>query len=362
MAIMAIDHARDFVMGMEIDPTDLATTTPPLFFTRWITHFCAPVFVLLAGVSAYLYRTRHTASELSRFLLTRGLWLVLLELTVVRFGWLPDPTYRFSVLQVIWALGASMVLMAAITRLPVIAVGALGAAMIVLHDTLDGVQAQALGGASWLWTLLHSPGLLEPVQGHRLYVAYALVPWVGVMAAGYALGAVMTRPREERRRLLVWLGAGVSVGFVVLRGINVYGDPHPWEPQRDAITTLMAFLNCEKYPPSLAYLAMTLGPALLALAALEGVAEHRLARPLSVLGGVPLFFYVAHLYVLHYPTMGLALWLNPGGEHGFMGPNPALPLWGVYAIWAIGMLVLYPACAWFAGVKERRRDWWLSYL
>ena len=321
MVLMALDHARDFFAGFREGLTDPATTTPALFFTRWVTHFCAPVFVLLAGTGAFLSKSggRSTAS-LSRFLWTRGLWLVLLEMTVVRLGWLFDLTYAFSILQVIWAIGWSMVVLAALVYLPVAAIGALGVAMMLTHDLLDGV------GATWglLWDVLHQPAMLEWMPQHQVRIAYPLIPWVGVMAAGYAFGAMLTRPPDEKRRLLLRLGLSLITAFVVIRAVNHYGDPHPWSPQRSPLYTLLSFLNCEKYPPSLDYLLMTLGPALVVLFPGESYVEYqRLAQSLrpdrfvvalgygeSATGYVP----TARAVKEHDSNLQDWCWVAPGAE------------------------------------------------
>lgn len=366
MVIMALDHARDFyAAGFRVSPTDLATTTPALFFTRWITHFCAPVFVFLAGTAAYLYGASRTPRELPRFLLSRGLWLVFLEVAVVRIGWTADLFYRSTPLQVIWAIGVSMVILAALCRLPLKVVALIGAALIAGHNALDGVSAEAFGRLGWLWKILHQGGALEPYKGHFVFVAYPLLPWPGVMAIGFAFGAWMKEPAEVRRRRTWLLGAGLTAAFLLIRGLNVYGDPHPWAPQESALFSVMSFLNCHKYPPSLCYLLMTLGPALALLAALDGAEGGRAGRALAIIGAVPLFYYVAHLFAMRITAAPLA-YMRFGAE-GLSPPpghagNPEYGLGAAYLGWALVVLALYPACRWFAAVKRRRRDWWLSYL
>lgn len=364
MVLMALDHARDFVGDHARAPLDLATTTPALFFTRWITHFCAPVFVLLAGVSAWAAGRSRSPSEASRLLVTRGLWLVLLELTVVRFGWLFNVNYRFSFVQVIWAIGWSMVALAVISRAGARAALAFGVALIAGHDLFDGVHAERFGALSWAWRVAHEGGPLTPVEGHRLYVAYPLVPWIGVMAAGYGIGPWMARPVEERRVLLLRTGAALTAAFAVLRAINRYGDPTPWSAQARAGFTALSFLDCEKYPPSLAYLLMTLGPAMLAWGALTGRDLSR-ARAVITFGRVPLFYYVLHLPLLHalagawvFAHGGVAAVLAASSSrHGAGGSLPV-----VYGLWALGIALLWPLCRWFDGVKTRHRGaWWTHY-
>lgn len=358
MVLMALDHARDFYGGgFRSEPTNLATTTVPLFFTRWVTHYCAPVFVFLAGTAAFLYRDKNGPAAGTRFLLTRGLWLVLLELTAMRLGWTPNLDWSFTVAQVIWAIGWSMAALAWLSRLSTRAVAGVGVAIVALHNLFDGLKHAAFGRADWLWKIAHDGGPLEPVRGHRLYVAYPVLPWIGVIAAGYAFGAWMKLPPEVRRPRVMKLGAALTTAFVALRAINVYGDPVRWASQpRGAVFTVMAFLNCDKYPPSLLYLLMTLGPALCALAWLDGAKENRVTRVLAVFGSVPLLYYFAHLVTMRWTGRLLAWALGRSAEDLGFG------LAGAYVGWVVVVVALYPLCRWFAGVKARRRDWWLSYL
>ncbi|HVZ70833.1 MAG TPA: heparan-alpha-glucosaminide N-acetyltransferase domain-containing protein [Polyangia bacterium] len=378
MVIMALDHVRDFFTDHPGDPTTmLGTTTPAMFLTRWVTHFCAPVFVFLAGAGVFLAGARGKSKpELARFLFSRGLWLVVVELTLVRAGWFFDVSYAFAVLQVIWAIGVSMIVLAALVFLPLRAVGAFGVALVVGHDLLDGVHAADLGSASWLWSLLHERGALHPF-GRTLLVIYPLVPWVGVMAAGYAFGSLLMRPADERRRALLRLGAALTLAFVVVRAVNRYGDPLPWTSQRSSLFTAFSFLACTKYPPSLDYLLMTLGPAI----AFLGWADGRLAaagetprwaRPFVTFGRVPFFYYVLHVPLLHglAVALGVAVWGSSAASpiaHKVMLPDAQAARYGfslpvVYAAWIVVVLLLYPACRWFAGVKARHRSAWLSYL
>jgi uncharacterized membrane protein len=368
IVIMALDHARDYFTIARFDPTDLTQTTTGIFLTRWITHICAPVFVFLAGTSAFLYQARgRSRAEVSRFLLTRGLWLVVLELTAVRWAW----TFNFSYtellfVQVIWVIGASMIVLAGLVYLPLRAVAAVGIAMIVGHNLLDGITPQSLGAWGPLWTILHVQSAI-PLGGGRVFIViYPLIPWIGVMAAGYAFGTLLLRPEQERRRALLRLGVGLTLAFLALRAVNVYGDPAPWAAQETAGRTVLSFLNTTKYPPSLLFLLMTLGPAIALLPLFERLTGP-VARAVTVFGRVSLFFYVIHLYLIHALalTVGviagfdarsfLHVWLrNPEGW-GY-----GLPV--VYLVWAGVVVALYPACRWFAGVKARRREAWLSYL
>jgi uncharacterized membrane protein len=367
MVLMALDHARDFVgSGAEMNPRNVNDTA--LFLTRWITHFCAPTFILLAGVSAYLYGSRgRSMRDLSRFLLTRGAWLVLLELTIVRVGWTFHLAPDFFVLGVIWAIGASMMALAALVYLPRWAIATFAVALIVGHNLLDGLSAGDFGAMDWAWNLLHAPATLQ-LPGHISVLAlYALIPWVGVLAAGYALGPIFRADNRARRAQLAAMGCTIVLGFVSLRATNLYGDPQSWSPQDGILPTLLALLNCEKYPPSLLYLMMTLGPALIALS-LADTMRGRLARVLITFGRVPLMYYIAHLFLLH--VIALGVWHFTGGDtawlfSGLPGSKPLVGgfgLIGVYGTWLIAVAALYPLCRWFADVKQRRRDWWLSYL
>ncbi|HEV7734564.1 MAG TPA: heparan-alpha-glucosaminide N-acetyltransferase domain-containing protein [Candidatus Binatia bacterium] len=361
MILMALDHTRMF-FGTEVD---LQTAPPVLFLTRWITHFCAPVFVLLAGMAAYLHGRRHDSTRaLSWYLLTRGLWLVLLEMTVVKAAWIFYLGPEIMVLQVIWAIGMSMVVLAGLVWLPRAVVALFAVVLVVGHNLLDAVPADAFGSLGWLWTLLHAPGRLAPFDGARWLVIYPLVPWIAVMAAGYLLGPWAARPRAERRARFLRTGALLLVGFVVLRATNLYGDPHPWTTASGPVRALLAFVDCQKYPPSLLFLAMTLGPALCVLAWLDRPLG-RWARAVAVYGRVPLFYYVMHLLVLHLLAVALA-WPESGVgaiSRGFIvGESLAYPLPAIYALWLMVVLTLYPACRWFADVKRGSQSPWMSYL
>jgi uncharacterized membrane protein len=348
---------------------DVVKAGAPLFLTRWITHFCAPVFVLLAGTAAFFQAARgKTPQDLSKFLLTRGLWLVFLELTVIRLGWLFDVSYAFAFLQVIWAIGWSMVVLAALVRLPVRVVGGIGIAMIALHNLLDGISADQLGRWGSLWAILHESKLLQIAPGHAVFIVYPLVPWIGVMAAGYALGAFVDVDAAVRKRRLLQIGTACTVGFVLVRGLNVYGDPSPRVVYGDLLPTVLSFLNCNKYPPSLSFLLMTLGPALLALGFMEG-RDYLGKGFFLVFGRAPLFYYMLHLYLAH--AGGIALLMGYHGLEKYRAHSngfgmPAEMLFGlpvVYLATALVVIALYPLCRWFADLKRRHRDWWwLSYL
>lgn len=373
MVLMALDHTRDFFGDVTANPTDLARAGSALFVTRWITHFCAPTFFLLAGTGARLSLRRRSRAELSRFLATRGLWLVLLEVTLLRFVWQFNVDYQVTILNVMWALGWSMVALAALAWLPTRVVAALAIGMIALHDLTNGIPAQALGALAPAWTIVHQPGFLLNAPGHSVFVAYPLVPWMGVMAAGYALGAVFEWPARRRRRWLLATGIALVAAFAALRAANWYGDPRPWTAQETLARTALSFVNTSKYPPSLLFLLMTLGPALLVLRAMDGGVPRAL-RPALVFGRVPFFYFAAHALLLHLLALGASL-----ARYGTIAPmleSPTLdrfpvtqlpgwpaPLPAVYLLWIAVVAMLYPLCRWFASLKARRRDaWWVSYL
>jgi len=381
MVIMLLDHTRDFVHadGLIFDPTDLTRTTPILFFTRWITHFCAPIFVFLAGTSIYLQLARgKTKPELSRFLITRGLWLIVLEFTVIRAAVAFDfDTTSLGFIQVIWAIGVSMIVLAGLIHLPLRAVAAIGIAIVALHNLGDGIRVQGWAGPGSpapgfleaLWMVLHQPGFIL-VLGRPLLVLYPVLPWIGVMMAGYALGAVYGWEPARRRRFLVRLGVAMIAAFVALRFLGAYGEQIPFVTQKNGVFTLLSFLNTSKYPPSLLFVLMTLGPAMLALAWFERTGRGPVGRALVTYGRVPLFFYILQWLISH--SLGIVFSLMAGKPiaHLLAFPGSVRPvpegagfsLAVVYAAWVLGIAISYPLCRWFAGVKRRRTDWWLSYL
>lgn len=384
MMIMLLDHTRDFVhsAGFLFDPTDLTRTTVPLFFTRWITHYCAPVFVFLSGVSIYLQRRAGKSDrELSRFLFTRGLWLIVLEFTIVRFGFAFNLDYSlFGVAQVIWVIGVSMIAMAVLIRFPVKVVGACALAMIALHNLLDRFQVPpnvAFAGQpppDWwqaLWLFLHQQGFVPLYSGGPvIFVIYPLIPWVAVMAAGWVFGSIFDRG-EDRRRYLFYCGAAACVLFVVLRAINIYGDPAPWKFQDTPSFTVLSFLNTTKYPPSLLFLLMTIGPALLLLAATDRIDGEAIWQRICItFGRVPMFYYLLQWFVAHGAAVVLAiiagrdfhyLVANPmGGEQP--PPDSGFSLLTVYLVWIGGLIVLYPLCWVYSEYKRKHKSWWLSYL
>jgi uncharacterized membrane protein len=360
--LMALDHVRSFFTEARFDPLDPEETSLALYLTRWITHFCAPVFVLLTGTGAYLQSQRMSRGELSRFLATRGAWLVLLELTIVHFGWHFNLRFETGfLLQVIWAIGLSMLVLAALVHLRLAVIAAIGVALIAGHNLLDGIAPETFGSAAIVWNLLH----VKAQTPHAL-VLYPLVPWIGVMAVGYALGRLYELDAAKRRSILTWIGLGAIALFVLLRGANLYGDPQPWRHGATVTLSLMSFLDVEKYPPSLAYVLVTIGPALLLLAHAETLGG-RLVNLVVTFGRVPLFVYVAHIYVTHFAAGVLALAMGFGtgvlaNLFLFLPDGWGFGLVSVYLAWLAVVAALYPAARWFAEVKRRRRDWWLAYL
>ncbi len=375
MVIMLLDHTRDFAHRevLNFDPTDLTKTNTILFFTRWITHFCAPIFVFLAGTGSYLQTMRgKSKAELSKFLLTRGLWLILLEFAVIRvLVWFNLDFHFALMLQVIWVIGVSMLVLAGLIYLPfrVIAIGSI--AMIALHNLLDKIQVTPPGFWASVWSILHQPGVIFFTPKVYALVLYPLIPWIGVLAAGYCFGAIYQWEPERRQRFLFKLGAALLVGFVVLRGINIYGDPSKWSLQKNWWFTLMSFLNVSKYPPSLLYLLLTIGMGIVALSWFERRRQGALARIFLTFGRVPLFFYLGQWITAHSLAVVVSYLVGKPTGWLFVGPleqpspnpgNLGFSLWVVYVFWLVGLVLLYPLCRWFADVKRRRKDWWLSYL
>jgi uncharacterized membrane protein len=373
MVIMALDHVRDFFGGTAISPTNLATTTVPLFLTRWVTHICAPTFFLLTGTSAYFVGRRRSRRSLARFLFTRGVWLVLLDAVFVRcFAFQFNFDYHVTVLNVLWALGWSMVALSALVALPLPAVLGIGIVTIATHNLLDPIRPAAFGSLAPLWTVLHVQGFLVSRPKFVVLLAYPLIPWIGVTAAGFALGRVFDWPAASRARFLWRAGIATSIVFVALRWVNGYGDPSPWGVQRTTAMTIVSFLNTTKYPPSLLFLLMTLGPALMLLAVFErGVP--RLLAPLRTFGRVPLFYFIGHLVAIHLAAVavcavryGAVHWMfeSPDLAHFPITEPPGwpLPLPVVYAIWAGIVALMYLPCRWYAAVKASGASGWLSYF
>jgi uncharacterized membrane protein len=374
MVIMALDHVHDYFGNFAINPVNLTETTPALFFTRWITHLCAPTFFLLTGVSAYLTRGRMTKGELSRFLVTRGLWLIFVELVVMRFAMQFNFDYHVTIITVLWGLGWAMIVLAGLVWLPLWAIGLFGVVLVAGHNALDGIDPASFGALKPLWIVLHQPGILFTNGTNTVLVSYVLIPWVGVTALGYVLGAAYRWDAGRRRTLLLALGVALVAGFVALRYTNVYGDSLHWRVHttQTPVWTVMSFLDTTKYPPSLLFLMMTLGPTLLLLRAFDGGVP-AILRPAHVIGRVPFFFFVLHFYLIHLLATCVS-WFRYGEvSETFQSPDvahfpfSAPPGWDVglpwiYVIWVCVVVSLYPLCRWFAGYRQRHHQWWLSYL
>lgn len=375
MVIMALDHVRMyFGLGTWYSsPTDLATTTPALFFTRWITHFCAPVFVFLAGTSAFLRGTKNTTTlEAAWFLFTRGLWLVVVEVVIVNFGWTFDVTYSLVILQVIWAIGISMIILAGLVFLPLPVVFVVGLVLVFGHNLLDPIRVHGIGFADYLWYILHQPQLVTS-YGRLISIFYPVLPWAGLMALGYAFGSLFKADIPPTRRTFVLLASGISATllFILLRQFNLYGEPVPRQTLDSSAFTLISFLNTTKYPPSLHFLLMTMGPALIFLALIE-YARPRSTNPLVVFGRVPFFFYVVHIYLIHALAMATLAFTGwewrdyilsaPRFQSGRLS-SFGFGLEAVYVIWGIVVVMLYPLCWWYQKVRQNNPEKrWLSYL
>lgn len=375
MVIMALDHTRDYIHlgGFFYDATNLQTTTPILFFTRWITHYCAPTFVFLAGTSIYFNQQKKSKKELSLFLLTRGLWLILLEVVVVRFSFFFNFYYDVTFLQVIWVIGAAMVCMAALVHLPYIVNLCLGGLIVAFHNVSNFFPLSPGDKGFTVWAVLEQSGFLQITPDHGVIAAYPLLPWLGIMLLGFALGKLYEKrvDSEKRRKALFTLGAAAVVSFIIIRSINVYGDPAPWSVQKDWLYTVMSFLNTTKYPPSLLYALMTLGPVLMILSVMERI-DITSWKPLEVFGRVPLFYYILHFYILH--ALGLVFFMITSGKSfsdldfhfskslGGLTPEAGFNLFWVYVVWMAVVLFLYPLCAWYNRYKSTHKHWWLSYL
>ena len=368
IALMVLDHTRDYfhVSAYTFDPTDPARTHLWLYLTRWVTHLCAPTFVFLAGVSIFLQSANgKDPSQLSRFLLTRGAWLIVLELTVIAFGF--NFALPFLFLQVIWAIGVSMILLAGLIWLPRMATAIIGVLIVAGHQLLAPIDPQDFGALAPLWTVAFEVG---PSPIGRGFVPYPAIPWFGVMCLGYALGPVFAQEPARRNRTLLVVATGAIVVFCLLRAINGYGDPAPWRTYPSATATAMSFFNVSKYPPSLLYVLITLGVSLLCMLGFQRL-RGLLARMLLAYGRTPLFTYVLHIYVVHGTSLVFALLAGyPASFHVNFLADPfrlfkagfGFNLLVVYVVWLAILVALYPASRWFAEVKRRRREWWLSYL
>ncbi len=376
MVIMALDHVRDYFnrSAYLFDPTDLQHASPALFLTRWITHFCAPVFMLLSGISAWLYGRKNGPAAASFFLFTRGIWLIVAELSIVTLGWTFNIHYGIFILQVIWAFGISMVVLSGLIKAPRGVQLAVALLLICGHDLLDGIHVTGTGFPAILWSFLHvQQGFtVGPVS---FFMGYPILPWIGIITLGYWLGDLYRPDRDPvwRKRFLRRMGWMAIASFVIIRAFNDYGDPAHWSVQRNVVYTILSFINVSKYPPSLLYILMTIGPALLFLS----VGERPLnaaTRPLAVVGRVPMFYYLVHIYFLHALAVAAAAMSGfPASAmvnlDNWVTANPQLRGYGfglgvVYAVWIATVIALYPLCRWFDRYKRSHaaRQKWLSYL
>lgn len=373
MIIMAIDHVRDYFLvdAYAFSPTDVQQTTAGLFFTRWITHLCAPTFIFLAGCSAYFIRQRKTVKETSFFLFTRGLWLFVLQMTIIRFMWNFDPLFHYNSQTIISIIGLCMMILAVLVYLPFRAILIIGLVMVFGHNAFDGITFVSGTAAEVIWSFLHTPKNFDLGNGYIFNVIYPLIPWVGVMALGYCMGSLYSADYspELRKKILLILGNASILLFIVLRWTNLYGDLHPWSEQTDVTHTLLSFLNVEKYPPSLLYLAVTLGISLLLLALMEGKDLSRW-KPVTLFGKVALFYYVLHVLVIHLMAMVVAVMTGYPWQSmiltGSVSKRPSefgYNLGGMYVVWAAIVLLLYPLCVYWNALKIRnKKAWWVSYV
>jgi len=374
MVIMALDHSRDFLhdAAWTDDPLNLATTTPWLFFTRWITHFCAPVFVFLAGSSIYFQSIRKTKKDLSLFLLKRGLWLIFIEVAIINLAFSFDFTYSLVGLQTIWSIGISMIIMAAVNWMPFKLILSVGLLIVLGHNSLDFYETNHKGTFDFIYSLIHRPGLYPLDKTHGLLVLYPFLSWVGLMMMGFCFGKLFINYEgSARRQMLLRLGIGIIAFFILLRALDVYGDPGHWQDQPSLLYTFFDFIDVQKYPPSLLYTCATIGPALLFLAAVEG-AKNKFSRIITIYGRVPFFYYVLHFFLLHIiatvfffasgNTLATAEKFSDGLTPLFIIPGQGYSLWVVYAVWIGAVAMLYPVCKWFSNYKQTHKQWWLSYL
>lgn len=375
MIIMALDHVRDyFHNGAYLyDPLDLDKASVPLFFTRWITHFCAPIFTFLAGTSAFFMSQRKTKKELSIFLLTRGLWLILLELTVVNFGWNFDISFTNIYFITIWQLGISMIVLAALIHLPKKLIVIIGLVLVFGHNLLDNVHVAGNTLPAFGWALLHDQAFFS-WHGHNVLVGYPVLPWIGIIALGYSIGNLYAPAFDaaKRKKILLMLGGGAIILFILLRFINMYGDPHPWTHQPTAVYTFLSFLKVNKYPPSLLYALITLGSAMLFLAVTEN-ASNKITKIISVYGRVPMFYYLLHIFIIHLATLTAAGLFTAFSWHVWILKEPlwftktlvgyGFSLGVVYLVWIAVVAGAYPLCKWYDNYKTNHKEkWWLSYL
>ena len=375
MIIMALDHTRDYFHAdaFVYDPGDIHKTTALLFFTRWITHFCAPVFMLLAGTSAFLSGQKKTKKELSLFLLKRGLWLVFLELTVLDFAWFFNIHFSYIGLQIMWALGICMICLSGLIHFPKKAILFIGLVLVAAHNLLDNFHVSGNSLEAFGWGLLHERRIFT-FGNININTSYPILPWIGLMALGYCLGNLFVKGFDaaKRKRILICLGSASVLLFIIIRVINIYGDLFPWTQESSFMFSFLSFINVTKYPPSLDFLLITVGPTLLFLAVSER-SSNRVTKIISIYGRVPLFYYVIHIYVIHLLAMLAAVltgyrWIDmtsfPRNIHSATNlKGYGFSLGIVYLIWIFVVVSLYPLCKWYDRYKTKHKEnWWLSYL
>lgn len=378
MVIMALDHVRDyFHITANLDnPLNLETTTPLIFITRWITHFCAPVFVFLSGTSIYLQSLRKTKRELSLFLMKRGLWLIAIEFVIISLGWSFNPQYHFIFLQVIWAIGISMFILGLLVHLPYSLLLSIGLLIVFGHNLLDGIEAAADFKAGFIWDLLHSGyfSVYSYFENHSVIIVYPFVPWLGVMILGYCFGIFYSSKYSavQRKQLLLYMGIALILIFIVLRYLNFYGDPVKWSVQKSSLFSFFSFIDVNKYPPSLLFLCITIGPSLLFLVFIEKI-KNRWTDFFQIYGRVAFFYYILHIYLIHLiaticffargHTLDEATITGQNFPFYFLIPGEGYTLEWVYLVWGFVVLALYPLCKWYNHYKSTNKEkWWLSYL
>lgn len=375
MIIMALDHSRAYLYfgGPPADVTNLETTFPFLFFTRFITHFCAPIFVFLAGTSAFLYGQKKSKIQLTKFLFTRGVWLIFLELTVNNLIWFFDLKYELINLQVLWAIGFSMIALSGIIHLPKKIILLIGILIVGGHNLLDGIVVEGQSIQSLLWYFLHQQQLVPISESRIIFFNYPVLAWVGVMALGYCFGEFYKKDfsAKIRKKWLLKIGISALVVFFILRGLNVYGDLTPWEIQKDSVFTFLSFMNLTKYPPSLLFILFTIGCGMLFLYFIEGI-KNRVTDFLLVFGRVPFFYYFLHILLIHITAIILLIIVKEDWKIMIIDSDTVVsgafkdygfPLWVAYTVWILVVMALYPVCRWYMRYKANNRDkWWLSYL
>lgn len=378
MVIMALDHVREYFHSAAFtgDPLNLETTTPLLYATRWITHFCAPVFVFLSGTSIYLQSLRKTKKELAAFLIKRGLWLIFVEMAIITLGWSFNPLYNLFILQVIWAIGISMFILGLLIRLPFAVILILGLTIILGHNLLDFPESAPGFKAGFWWDLLHHATFsLYPYGTNRFFmIVYPFVPWTGLMLVGYCIGTLFapTFAAARRRKILMLTGSGLILLFITLRFINVYGDPDHWSAQKNSLLGFLSFMKVHKYPPSLLYMCVTIGPALIFLSLIENI-QNRFTNTVRIYGRVAFFYYVLHIYLIHFisticffargHSMEDAMIFAKKLPFLFIAAGEGYGLGTVYLVWIFVVIALYPLCKWYDSYKTNHKEkWWLSYL